>query len=238
MRQPELGKKIADLRKERGLTQEELVTMCNLNVRTLQRIESGEVMPRNYTVKTIFTALEYDLRQEHSVTEGTFGGNNEDNVRTGLSGFFNLSSLSKFRIMQAFLVLSVISLAIGLLSFSQNKKEITGKQIAHSITGTWVLCDSLGQELPYEEVIYKIITPESVEEVRVNTKKRNFKGVSMGEYSLKGSIYEETICFGNRESMTGKECTMQFSVEVKGELLYLKGIRNPYNQVWKRVKSL
>jgi len=46
MRQPELGKKIVELRKAKGLTQEELVAECNLNVRTLQRIESGVVMPR------------------------------------------------------------------------------------------------------------------------------------------------------------------------------------------------
>lgn len=58
IQQPELGKKIADLRKAKGLTQEELVEKCNLNVRTLQRIESGEVMPRTYTIRLIFEALE------------------------------------------------------------------------------------------------------------------------------------------------------------------------------------
>ena len=58
IQQPELGKTIADLRKAKGLTQEELVEKCNLNVRTLQRIESGEVMPRTYTIRLIFEALE------------------------------------------------------------------------------------------------------------------------------------------------------------------------------------
>jgi len=61
MKQPDLGKKIVELRKAKGLTQEELVSLCNLNVRTLQRIESGEVSPRSYTIKTIFTALDFDL---------------------------------------------------------------------------------------------------------------------------------------------------------------------------------
>ena len=59
MNQPELGKKIAELRKVKGLTQEELVEKCNISVRTLQRIEAGEVMPRSYTVKTIFAVLDY-----------------------------------------------------------------------------------------------------------------------------------------------------------------------------------
>jgi transcriptional regulator with XRE-family HTH domain len=61
MKQPELGRKITELRKEKGLTQEELVDKCNISVRTLQRIETGEVMPRIYTVKTILAALDYDL---------------------------------------------------------------------------------------------------------------------------------------------------------------------------------
>lgn len=59
MKQPGLGKKIAELRKAKGLTQEELVDKCNLSVRTLQRIESGEVTPRSYTTKIIFAALDY-----------------------------------------------------------------------------------------------------------------------------------------------------------------------------------
>jgi len=61
MNQPELGKRIAELRKAKGFTQEELVEKCNINVRTLQRIESGEVTPRSYTVKTIFTALDFTV---------------------------------------------------------------------------------------------------------------------------------------------------------------------------------
>ncbi len=61
MKQPELGKKIAELRKAKGLTQDELVEKCNINVRTLQRIETGEATPRSYTIKIIFAALDYNI---------------------------------------------------------------------------------------------------------------------------------------------------------------------------------
>ncbi len=61
MKQPELGRKILDLRKQKGLTQEELVEKCNISVRTIQRIEAGEVTPRSYTVKTILAALGYEF---------------------------------------------------------------------------------------------------------------------------------------------------------------------------------
>ncbi len=70
MKQPALGKKILELRKAKGLTQEELVEKCNISVRTIQRIETGEVTPRVYTIKTILNALEYDLDQ---INEAAFG---------------------------------------------------------------------------------------------------------------------------------------------------------------------
>ncbi|WP_228527523.1 helix-turn-helix domain-containing protein [Pararhodonellum marinum] len=58
MKQPQLGQKIQEWRKAKGLTQEELVERCNINVRTIQRIEAGEVTPRSYTVKAILEVLE------------------------------------------------------------------------------------------------------------------------------------------------------------------------------------
>jgi transcriptional regulator with XRE-family HTH domain len=57
MKQPELGRKILEWRKAKGLTQEELVDLCQINVRTIQRIEAGEVTPRPFTLKTIMEAL-------------------------------------------------------------------------------------------------------------------------------------------------------------------------------------
>ncbi len=57
MQQPELGKRLTALRKEKNLTQEELVEKSHVSVRTIQRIESGEVMPRLSTVKILWEAL-------------------------------------------------------------------------------------------------------------------------------------------------------------------------------------
>ncbi|GAB4239975.1 MAG: hypothetical protein Tsb0034_16210 [Ekhidna sp.] len=57
MKQPHLGRKIAELRHIKNMTQEELVEACNVSVRTLQRIESGEVTPRYSTIKIILAAL-------------------------------------------------------------------------------------------------------------------------------------------------------------------------------------
>lgn len=57
MLQPELGTRLVELRKEKNLTQEELVEKSHVSVRTIQRIESCEVMPRLSTVKILWEAL-------------------------------------------------------------------------------------------------------------------------------------------------------------------------------------
>jgi transcriptional regulator with XRE-family HTH domain len=72
MKQPELGQKILELRKQKGFTQEELVAQCNINVRTIQRIEAGEVNPRSYTVKIILEVLGVDYFEEEQKESVTF----------------------------------------------------------------------------------------------------------------------------------------------------------------------
>ena len=60
MQQPELGKRLTALRKERNLTQEELVEKSHVSVRTIQRIEAGEVLPRVSTIRILLNALGED----------------------------------------------------------------------------------------------------------------------------------------------------------------------------------
>ncbi|MCZ8330755.1 MAG: helix-turn-helix transcriptional regulator [Flavobacterium sp.] len=61
MNQPELGKKILELRLAKGLTQSELAEKSNVSLKTIQRIELAKVIPRSYSIKSIFSVLEYDF---------------------------------------------------------------------------------------------------------------------------------------------------------------------------------
>lgn len=63
MNQPELGKLISEIRNQKGITQKQLSESCNIDIRTIQRIECGEVVPRHSTLKLISEFLEYDLHQ-------------------------------------------------------------------------------------------------------------------------------------------------------------------------------
>ena len=64
MEQPNLGKRISELRKAKGLTQQELAGQCKVSTRTMQRIENGVVVPRAYTVRAIFAVLDCDFPEK------------------------------------------------------------------------------------------------------------------------------------------------------------------------------
>ena len=63
MKQPEIGNKIHEDRIQKGMTQKELADFCNIDIRTIQRIESNEVFPRTSTIKLIAETLEIDLHE-------------------------------------------------------------------------------------------------------------------------------------------------------------------------------
>ena len=71
MKQPDLGQKVLELRKEKGFTQEELAEFCEVTPRTIQRIESGEVDPRAFTRNSLSNVLEFDLGK-HDVEKERF----------------------------------------------------------------------------------------------------------------------------------------------------------------------
>jgi transcriptional regulator with XRE-family HTH domain len=55
------GQLIKELRLKKGITQEDLAAKTDISVRTIQRIENGDVDPRAYTLQSIATALEVDF---------------------------------------------------------------------------------------------------------------------------------------------------------------------------------
>src|SRR5512141_2712744 len=69
MNQPDLGLKVSELRQQKGLTQEQLAERCEVSARTIQRIESGEVDPRAYTLHCLGEALDFDFGEENTGNE-------------------------------------------------------------------------------------------------------------------------------------------------------------------------
>ncbi len=55
-----IGQLIKELRLKKGMTQEELASETEISVRTIQRIEKGEVDSRSHTIQSIASALEVE----------------------------------------------------------------------------------------------------------------------------------------------------------------------------------
>ncbi|MBE0685681.1 MAG: helix-turn-helix domain-containing protein [Anaerolineaceae bacterium] len=69
MKQPEFGTRVAEMRQQKGLTQEQLAEFCEVSARTIQRIESGEVEPRPFTRNSISNCLEFDFNGSQEKNE-------------------------------------------------------------------------------------------------------------------------------------------------------------------------
>ena len=81
MNQTTIGKLLLQKRKEKGLTQEELAKQCQLDTRTIQRIEKGEVKPYFSTLKTLSRELNCDLISEMNAKPWTFSQEEKDRYR-------------------------------------------------------------------------------------------------------------------------------------------------------------
>jgi len=57
----EIGKKIREVRKKKGLSQEELAESAKVNLRTIQRIENNESEPRGKTLNLICKVLDINV---------------------------------------------------------------------------------------------------------------------------------------------------------------------------------
>jgi len=69
MNQPDLGLKVSELRQLKNLTQEQLAEKCEVSTRTIQRIESGEVDPRAYTLQRLSENLNFDFEEHNPANE-------------------------------------------------------------------------------------------------------------------------------------------------------------------------
>jgi transcriptional regulator with XRE-family HTH domain len=236
MNQPELGRKIAELRKAKGLTQDELVALCNLSVRTLQRIESGEVIPRSYTIKTIFSALDYNMYENNQpASDFLLSGEVEPNswleqIYRYVFDLFNL----KTNTMKKLLILSSITICMVFLFTDLTRAESVNKT---KLVGTWQLCDGNAKIATTGSVRIKLISDESFSVAEVDQDKSYFSGYFIGTYTLDNDVYTETITLTNPAMYKYKGVTNKFKIEFKGDLMYVSGIGNPYNEIWKKIKK-
>jgi transcriptional regulator with XRE-family HTH domain len=134
MKQPDFGKELTRIRNLKGMTQDELALKCNVTIRTIQRIESGIVNPRGYTVKAIGEILDFNfllvdaLRDDSSVNkEDSFEGNSTVDISKEQK-IINITSktMNKLYLITAFLIM-ILSWNIFFLTKKNAKSQNTSK---------------------------------------------------------------------------------------------------------------
>ena len=134
MNQPDLGLKVNELRQLKGFTQEQLAEECEVSTRTIQRIESGEVDPRSYTLQCLSSSLAFDFMQDQT--------SNENMWLTAL----HLSSM-----------LSIVVIPLLIWSWKKNRSykiDKQGRQVLNfQITMTLML---------FAAVLFLMITPSAL----------------------------------------------------------------------------
>ncbi|MGF1560463.1 MAG: helix-turn-helix domain-containing protein [Flavobacteriaceae bacterium] len=127
MRNLDFGAKLIEVRKAKGLTQEEVAEKCKITARTIQRIESGKVKPRTFTIKLISETLGFDFFKSSNTNYDVIFESQklklEDrNVLWYMKDLFNL----KTNIMRKISILSM-SILLFVLIFSIFKTTAQSK---------------------------------------------------------------------------------------------------------------
>jgi transcriptional regulator with XRE-family HTH domain len=137
MKQPGFGRKLVEIRRANGLTQDELAEKCNITVRTIQRIEAGLVKPRAFTIKVISSTLGFDFHATSKFTSEDVDNANQNSnmewfstILWSVKDLFNL----KTNTMKKVTILSVVfcSVCIGLFTLINESQAQNSNKLDYS----------------------------------------------------------------------------------------------------------
>jgi phage shock protein C len=136
MKTSDIGKKVAELRKQQGLSQDGLAYLCKMNVRSIQRIEAGDVQPRPYTLKALSDVLDFKFEYE----------NNRTKKKNNLKGLFQhaITKLSALWSKEGENIMEKENI-LEKISKSQHDKKIVG------------ICGGLGEHTSIPAWLWRVI---------------------------------------------------------------------------------
>jgi transcriptional regulator with XRE-family HTH domain len=118
-----LHEQLAAARKKKGLTQEELAERSKVTVRTIQRLESGDTVPRAFTLRAIAAALDTPF-ESLQAGSGTSAGGKEAEKATSAAAhpgeavhFLQTLCLSSF----SFLIIPFVHFLVPLFLLRRRK---------------------------------------------------------------------------------------------------------------------
>jgi hypothetical protein len=131
----------------------------------------------------------------------------------------------------------IISLALVLM-FCCSMPAISG--LKSKIVGTWQLCNKFTQQVDTSygetsQMRYKMITPTNFMVLEVKYDLKVLYGAFLGSYTLEKDVYTEFIDYAGSGYGLYLGQGNRFKIKIKGDLMFIKGINNPYEEVWKKV---
>ncbi len=136
MEKLEFGRRLIEVRKAKGLTQEEVAEKCKITTRTIQRIESGIVIPRASTIKLISESLGFDFYDNSNTGYDIIRNQNSDLEKHTFLWYvkdlfnFKTNKMKKISILS----ISTLTIALFLFAFTSNVFAQTSGKKKHSIS--------------------------------------------------------------------------------------------------------
>ncbi len=124
------------------------------------------------------------------------------------------------------------------LNLNADNKEVQEKDL----TGTWQLCNpdsTVATNVGNQEGVirYKIITSESFMVSDIKMAENALLGSFWGSYTLEKNNYSESIKFATPNWKGLVDTKNSFKLETKNDLLFIKGVDNSHDEIWKKVKE-
>ncbi len=136
MEKLDFGKKLIEVRKAKGLTQQQVAEKCNLTARTIQRIESGMVQPRAFTIKIISETLGFDFFETSNTGYEVINENQNSKLKSHtilwyLKDLFNLktNTMKKISILSTSLLMIVFLFVFTIETKAQSENNKSMKSL-------------------------------------------------------------------------------------------------------------
>ncbi len=142
---------MAEVRKSKGLTQEEVAERCHITARTIQRIEAGGVTPRAFTIKAISEALGFDFFEASNTSHEADKKSQFSTLKWYVKDLFNL----KTHAMRKISILATFCLTVGFAVFAfMPKVEAQTKKLPNYVNNSELIYVRFTHDFTLDSLVF------------------------------------------------------------------------------------